>query len=86
MTTLTKNPTFTCTVSGVGEFPLDMLRYDCAYPADTETANAIAASLDPATAFTTRREFRLIGQMRFGPTIDRWKSFGFIVEDYEVLR
>ena len=36
---------FEYTVEGVGDFPLDMLRHDCAYPADQESVTAIMAGL-----------------------------------------
>jgi hypothetical protein len=33
-------------VEGLGDFPLDMLRHGCAYPADQESVAAIMAGLD----------------------------------------
>ena len=36
---------FEYAVEGVGDFPLDMLRHDCAYPADQASVAAILAGL-----------------------------------------
>ena len=68
-----------------GAFPLDMLRYDACYPADSESAILISESLDTET----RRELakrpggfagRTVKIARFGHadgfTFARWRSFG----------
>lgn len=66
-------------------FPTDMLRYDQCYPVDTDTAINITNSLEHY-APSTRREYLLEGRLRFGPTIDRWKSFMFEVTEVEEVR
>lgn len=60
----------TFTVRGAGEFPLDMLRYDRAFPA---TEADTAAMLDVAN----RREVRLVmvSEGNPFPTMARWDSF-----------
>ena len=63
------------TVSGRGRFPVDMLRYDEAFPADGMSAANIVDN--PAE----RRNVTLITHRRFGPTNDRWASFGWVVSD-----
>ena len=59
------------TVVGRGEFPLDMLRYDQAWP----VADGSFAS------HTGRRFVRMGCVQRGGPTIARWASFGWTVVD-----
>ena len=54
-------------VSGKGVFPLDMLRYDAAYP-----AGDFHQGLDVRERSITLRSY-------LPPTIARWKSFGWIV-------
>ena len=54
-------------VQGVGLFPIDMLRYDSAWPADSESVEAQG-----------RRTVRLSSYRQ--PTIDRWSSFGWTVD------
>ena len=56
-------------VSGRGQFPLDMLRYDLAWPATSQDA----AALDNYTGVRTIRSVKL--QSYCEPTIDRWLSF-----------
>lgn len=57
-------------VEGTGDFPLDMLRYDCAFPA-TEHDSAIASH------YSNRRAVALILRSvnDNGPTDPRWTSF-----------
>ena len=60
-------------VEGVGEFPLDMLRYDCAFPATEQDAGvALRHERD-------RRRVMLIRRSVFegGPEVGRWASFGW---------
>jgi len=59
------------TVRGSGTFPIDMLRYDAAYPAGRETVDGLAPSN------YAKRKVRLISY--HPPTADRWKSFGWTV-------
>lgn len=66
---------YTFTVSGRGEFPWDMLRYDDAFPADAESAAALPRP--PGTLKESRRQIRLATHRRGGPTIARWQSFNW---------
>ena len=63
-------------VTGTGFFPIDMLRYDCAYPASSEACLAIS----PASADRDKRRTVELLSYRL-PTPDRWRSFGWLVED-----
>ena len=60
-------------VSGKGAFPTDMLRHDCAWPADTTSALDILR-LDRRTlrVFVSKRRF-------FQPA--RWNSFGWAANE-----
>ena len=71
---------FEYAVEGVGDFPLDMLRHDCAYPADQESVTAIMAGLRWAASRKRSREtlrVRLVSDR--APTSERWRSFGWTV-------
>src|SRR5258706_11113510 len=69
----------TFTVSGGGEFPFDMLRYDGCYPASEQEARKLGCYCQGL------REARVIDQPRFSvelrtchrfaPTTARWESF-----------
>lgn len=57
-------------VEGMGDFPLDMLRYDSAFPM-TEQDSHIAAN-----QFEKRRVALTVRAANdLGPTVDRWRSF-----------
>lgn len=66
-------------IRGIGELPLDMMRYDRATPL-TQMDVSIANNHES-------REVSEIKLVRFaqnkndGPTVDRWKSFGWQVSD-----
>ena len=67
-------------VTGIGGFPMDMLRYDSAWPADSDGADAIWENI-----FYHDREkrdgvkpIRLRSYQQ--PTVDRWRSFGWSVK------
>ena len=64
-------------VSGSGYFPVDMLRYDCAYPASSADVSAMGANSPRIDV--ERRTVELRSYHR--PTPDRWLSFGWVVED-----
>lgn len=68
------------TVRGKLPFPLDMLRYDAAFPRDTDDALAIQATFDPFSGPVT---VTLNRAARPGtrPTVGRWRSFGWEVLD-----
>ena len=71
---------FEYAVEGFGDFPLDMLRHDCAYPADPERVAAMTAGLRWAASRKRSRELlqvRLLSQR--APTSERWRSFGWTV-------
>lgn len=73
-------------VYGRGPFPVDMLRHDCCYPADTTSAFQIME--DASGGIETYRKVRevvLITNMRLGPTVERWRSFGWSCNDIEEL-
>jgi hypothetical protein len=79
-----KNYSIHFSVIGRGEFPVDMLRHDCAFPADTSSAFRI---LTPNTRDEWRadREVHLRIRARalsaasaeLAVTVDRWRSFGW---------
>jgi predicted NAD-dependent protein-ADP-ribosyltransferase YbiA (DUF1768 family) len=73
---------FAYTVILTYAFPVDMLRYDCAWPDSSEDARIIVASQDPATVRAARQagtplKVRIVGTKH--PTFDRWSSFGATV-------
>ena len=71
---------FEYSVEGIGDFPLDMLRHDRAYPADQESVAAIMAGLRWAASRKRSRELlvvRLVSDR--SPTAERWRSFGWTV-------
>lgn len=93
-----KRDVYYFTVVGVGEFPLDMLRYDSAFPAGSDDTDKIVArygdagtrrnlegaEYDPTLDPMSRREVRLGCVQRGGPTIGRWASFGWYVQNPEL--
>jgi len=59
-------------VKGIGRFPIDMLRYDSAYPRTSEDA----IKIDQACAGELRKwEVSLCSESRHAPTVGRWESF-----------
>ena len=72
---------FEYAVEGIGDFPLDMLRHDCAYPADQESVSAITAGFRCAAARKRARDLivvRLVSDRE--PTPERWRAFGWTVK------
>ena len=62
-------------VTGRGDFPLDMLRFDACWPATGEDAARLDVSF-----LTMKREPRSIRMRSYrAPTVDRWSSFGWSV-------
>ena len=57
-------------VSGKGNFPLDMLRYDQCWPRSPEDVSRI---LDQVCNGTKKVSINLTSYSQ--PTVDRWKSF-----------
>ena len=59
------------TVEGVGYFPFEMLRYDSAWPAGSEAVSRLPQLENRCIRLCSYRP----------PTVDRWRSFGWIVQD-----
>jgi hypothetical protein len=73
---------FEFTVEGVGDFPLDMLRHDSAYPADKQSVAAIMAGLAWAAARKRSRETLVVRLLSHrAPTAERWRTFGWTVTE-----
>ena len=66
---LKKGETKVFTVEGMGEFPLDMLRYDGAWPYSTEDVYKMRHDI------RERRSIRLVTGSDNSPCIGRWNSF-----------
>lgn len=66
-------------VTGTGPFPVDMLRYDCCWPADQDSAVYIAASIPNGLPEGFKHSITLTGCQR--PTIARWHSFGWQIKE-----
>ena len=80
--------TFNYKVSGKGPFPIDMLRFDRAWPVHSDDANAIEYTMRPG--LLTREERRNVPARNIHlcsvcrPINRRWESFGWrIVGDIE---
>ena len=75
------------TVTGTGEFPFDMLRYDRCFPEDSESAGAMNTPLmrdySKPRSVTLRRD-NVSKNTR--PTRDRWSSFGWTVGSVDEAR
>ena len=70
---------FTYTVSGRGEFPLDMLRYDeCGFATQADRSSALG-ELVPSTHVPGRRNIEMVSESGRHPTVGRWESFGWTV-------
>lgn len=72
----------TFTVKGLGPFPIDMLRYDCCYPASAEDAVKIMSrTSEPReiTLKTHRAVSKTFLKLQIDdqklPAVGRWKSF-----------
>ena len=69
----------TYTVSGRGEFPLDMLRYDeCGFATQADRAAALG-ELVPSTHVPGQRNIDMVSESGRRPTVARWESFGWKV-------
>jgi hypothetical protein len=81
---MAKKPTmWTYRVQGRGVFPMDMLRYDAAYPKTERDSNLIIRLL-ASSEDRVRKEpwsVRLYGHTE--PTARRWESFGWQVFEVE---
>lgn len=73
----------TYTVTGFGQFPIDMLRYDRSFPADQTQSSLITRTFHDA-AGSWSIKLSLYGDNRSsGPNTARWKSFICAVKDVE---
>lgn len=66
-------------VSGRGAFPIDMLRFDCAWPLGPSDAAAIEDSI---AGRTRRFEVTLVTNQCHAPNVARWNSFLCKVDDH----
>lgn len=71
-------------VSGHGAFPIDMLRYDCSYPIDSQNLDGIVACHCDREWYDSTRTVSL--QSHREPTIARWASFGWVATQVEAIR
>lgn len=68
-------------VVGTGTFPIDMLRYDGAFPYQSSDAALIeAAMLGEQRIANDPYRIRLTGHYH-APTAARWRSFGWLVQN-----
>lgn len=70
------------TVTGRGEFPLDMLRYDSCWPTSQESTSAMTRSFHPRNHGPHTVAMRGLAS----PTVSRWESFGWQVEGIALAR
>ncbi len=71
--------TFTFQVEGLGEFPFDMLRYDCCWPLTSNDSHGLLGNERRVVTLTTIQENR-----HWEPTVARWASFLWAVKVGEV--
>jgi hypothetical protein len=69
-------------VVGNGAFPIDMLRYDGAFPSRGTDASAIQRSIEGDRG----RQIIRLTSVYHAPTKDRWRSFGWLVGDVGSFR
>lgn len=79
----TANYIFSFTVEGAGDFPFDMLRFDRCWPATGHDVSQVTATFAADGAFPPKRQIKMASVQRGGPTVDRWKSFGWTVTEVE---
>lgn len=73
-------------VSGDRSFPIDMLRYDAAWPASEADSREIVSSMDVGR--TTDRRVVLLHEdrdLKWQPSGARWQSFGWRLGTVERL-
>lgn len=80
---LTKVYMFRFTVEGGGRFPTDMLRHDSCWPASEGEARRLADGPDDRERRTVTLKRASVNAS--GPTVDRWRSFGWTVTNVEPL-
>lgn len=69
-------------VAGQGPFPVDMLRYDSAFPDHETDAGKIERTFRNRGG-AERIALRLVTDSPNAPTAERWRSFGWTVEAVE---
>ena len=74
----TKNKIITFTVQGTRPFPLDMLRYDCAWPKTQRDVNVIQGEHLPLRPRTVTLQ-SACGAGK--PTVERWATYGWTVTE-----
>lgn len=68
-------------VTGYGPFPLDMLRYDCCFPASEEDSARMERTFNRRARDEATITLRYVSEYKpKGPTDARWRSFGWRVE------
>lgn len=75
------NYIFNFVVSGAGEFPFDMLRFDMCWPVTGHDVAMVTLTRETAGEFPGKRSVKMACVQRGGPTVDRWASFGWIVTE-----
>ena len=75
------------TTTGTGDFPFDMLRYDRCCPVDDDSARKLSDANCYSSAVLVVEHYsirlRTYQQVKGGPTIGRWESFGWDVSCVE---
>jgi len=77
---------FVVTVTGSNPFPVDMLRYDAAFPRTEEDSHKIAVDMysggmEPRTVQVLTDQF----WKHWTPAVDRWRSFGWRVDSWQTV-
>ena len=72
---MAKQVEWTYEVKGYGKFPIDMLRYDRAWPAREDDSILISQQM----VARVDREVTISIRGLKAPTTDRWRSFGWSV-------
>jgi len=67
-------------VEGHGQFPVDMLRYDCCVPASQGDVSQMMFARSASPRRVSLKMFTPVG-MVVGATDGRWQSFGWSVVD-----
>lgn len=73
------------TVKGSGMFPIDMLRYDHAWPRTEEDSHKVAADYRSDENYPRMRTVELLSDHERAPTEDRWRSFTWEVVKVEYV-
>lgn len=74
-------------VTGTGEFPFDMLRYDACHPRHEDEARQLGTTYAKGDLPEGKRQIELESRGRpnhWTPTVDRWRSFGWTVDHYSL--